>query len=96
MGIGEAHAAKIGHGVALHPHDVIQNPVAQVLQDAAHPIDVVIRPDNPKRARGFEHPPALTKPLAREVIIRREAFKLIPVLGDPVHLADVRAPKVAL
>lgn len=96
MGIGEAYPAEVGHGVALDPHDVVQDPVAEILQDATHAVDIVIRADHPQRSGGFEHAPALAEPPAREVVVSFKAFKLIPILGDPVHLADIRTPEVAL
>jgi len=96
VGIGETYAAEVWHGVALDPHNVIQNPVAQVLQDAAYAVDIVIRPNYPKRSGGFEHSPALAEPPAREVIVGFKAFEFIPVLGNSIHLADVRPPEITL
>ena len=96
MGVGEADAAEIWHWVALDPNDVVENPVTEVLQDAADAVDVMVGTDHPKRSGGFEHTPAFAEPLAREVIVDFEAFELVPILGDPIHLADVRPPKVTL
>jgi len=96
MGIGEAYPAEVGQGVALDPHDVLQDPAAEILQDATNAVDIVIRTDHPKRSGGFEHSPALAEPPAREVIVGFKAFEFIPVLGNSIHLADVRPPEITL
>ena len=50
MGIGEAHASEVGHGVDFDPYDVIQNPETQVLQNSANAVNIMIGPNHPNRA----------------------------------------------
>ena len=51
--VGEAPAAEVRHRVGLTPDDVVENPVAQVLEDGADAEDVVVAADHPERPSGF-------------------------------------------
>ena len=53
MRIGETGAAKIGHGVGFAPDDVVEDPKAQILQNRADTVDIVIAADDPQSAIGF-------------------------------------------
>ena len=53
MRVGKALAAEVRHRVRLAPDDVVQDPIALVLQLGAHPEHVVIRADDPNRTVWF-------------------------------------------
>ena len=60
--IGEARAAEIGHRVGLAPHDVVEDPEAQILQSRAEAVDIVIAADHPQSAIRLQNAPALRQP----------------------------------
>jgi hypothetical protein len=59
VGVGEPGALEVRHRVGLAPDDVVQNPVAQVLDRDAQAEDVVIAADDPDRALVLQDPAAL-------------------------------------
>ena len=95
MRVGEAAAAEVRHRVGLAPHDVVQDPEAQVLQDGADAEDVVIGTDHPQGTRGLQDAAAFRKPALGEAVIGLEAFELVPVVVNRVDLALVRARETA-
>ena len=96
MGVGEAHAPKIGHRVAFYPHHVIQDPIAQFLQAVANGKYIVITAYHPQGAGRFKHSLALSQPLAGKALVGRQTLKFIPVLIHRVHLAHIGAPEFVL
>jgi hypothetical protein len=96
VGVGEAHAAKVGHRVVFDPDHIVENPKAEVLQDSPHAIDIVIRADDPQRAGVFQHPAAGREPGAGEGVVFGETAELVPGVVDRVDLALVGAVQVVL
>ena len=85
MRVGEPLAAKVRHRVGLAPDDVVQNPVAQVLQNGADAKDVVIAADDPQAAVGLQHALGGFQPVMRELVIGAEILELVPIV---VHAVD--------
>src|SRR3546814_14960273 len=48
--VGEAGALEIGHRVRLAPHDVVEDPIAIVLERGADAENIVIAADHPDRS----------------------------------------------
>jgi hypothetical protein len=96
MRIGKAHPAEIGHGVVLDPDDIVQDPEIQILQDGPHPVNIVVRADDPDGAGILEHPPAGLQPGAGEGVVLGEAGEAVPLVVDGVYQAVVRTPQLAL
>jgi hypothetical protein len=94
--IGEAPPAKIRHRIRLAPHDVVENPEAQVLQDRADAKNVMIRADHPQRRLTLHHAPARDEPSAREVVVGDKARELVPVVVDCIDARVVGTLEVAL
>ena len=57
---------KLGMGLDLAPHHVVQNPEAQILQDRADAENVVIGADHPDRAGRLQHAARRAQPVAGE------------------------------
>ena len=93
--IGEPGAAKVGHRVGLAPHDVVQDPEAQVLQHRAHAIDVVIAANHPQRAIGLQHAAAFGQPAPGEGVVGAEAVEPVPIVGHRIHVAAVGPIEIA-
>ena len=101
--VGEALALEVRHRVGLAPHDVVQQPEAEVLQRRADAEDVVVAADHPQRALGLEHAPRRAEPGAGEGIVARKACpegirglgELVPVVVDRVDAAVVGTQKLA-
>ena len=96
MSVRKAHPSKVGHGIRLDPHDVVQEPESQILHDRPDAINVVIRADNPDRTRLFQHTQTCGEPLAREFIIFLEIAELIPTIVDRIHFGHVGAVEIVL
>ena len=96
MGVGEAAAAEVGHGVGLAPDDVVQDPEAEILQDASDAEDVVIGADDPDGAVLLQQAAALAEPGAGEAVVFGEVGEAVPVVVDAVHQAVVGAAEFAL
>ena len=95
MRIGEARAAEIGHRVRLAPDDVVEDPEAQVLQDRADAVDVVIAADDPQPAIGLEHALGLGQPFAGEIVVDLETVELVPVIGHRIDVAAIGPVEIA-
>ena len=98
MCIRESHPAEVRRGIRLDPDDVVEDPITEVLQDRAHPKDIVIRTDHPDRAGILKHTAAGGQPGAGEDIVLFEAVELIPGLHHAVLRAsysDERDPAKA-
>ena len=95
MRVCEAAAAEVRHRIGLAPNDVVQDPVAEVLQDRAHAIDVVIAADDPERAVGFQQTPRPREPVVREAVVVGEARELVPGIVDAIDPRIVRAQEFA-
>ena len=95
MGVGETPAAEIRHRIGFSPDHVIENPVAQVLQDGADAENIVIGADHPKRPIGLQGAAAFGEPGPGEFIIGGKARKLVPVVVNRIDLALVRPRQVA-
>ena len=95
VGIGEAGAAEVRHRVGLAPDHVVQDPVAEVLQDGADPVDVVVGADHPERAVVLQHAPRRAQPGAGEVVIGCEVGELVPPRVDAVDAGVVGPVQLA-
>lgn len=93
VGIGKTYPAKVGHGIGFYPNNVVQNPIAQVLQDAPDAVDIVIGADYPQGTGGLEDTPALCQPGFGEFIISVEILELVPRFVNAIHLGVVGAPE---
>ena len=87
--IGEALAAEVRHRVGLAPDDVVQDPVAEILQRAPDPEDVVVGADDPEGRVRLHHAAAGGEPVAREGVVGCEGRELVPVVVDGVDAALV-------
>ncbi len=96
VGVGEAAAAEIRHRVGLAPDHVVEDPEAEILQQRADAEDVVVGADDPKGGGGLHYAAAGEQPGAGEIVIGREARKLVPIVVDRVDLRIVRALEVVL
>ncbi len=94
--IGEAAAAEIRHRVGFPPHDVVEDPEAEILEYRTDAENVVIRADDPQRGARLHHPSASDKPGAREIIISGEAREFVPVIVDGIDAGIVGTLEVAL
>ena len=101
--VGEALALEVRHRVGLAPHDVVQQPEAQVLQRRADAEDVVVAADHPQRALGLQHAARRGQPGAGEGIVARKTCperirgigELVPVVVDGIDAAVVGPQKLA-
>ena len=93
--IGEARALEIRHRIGLAPDDVIEDPEAGILEDAADAENIVIAADHPDGAIRLEHAARLLHPLPGEEVIIVETADLIPVIIDRVDLGIVGAVQIA-
>ena len=83
VGVGEAPAAEVRHGVGLAPDHVVQDPVAQVLQDRADPEDVVVAADHPERAVVLQHAARRGQPGLGEGVVGRRSSKRSQASSTP-------------
>ena len=90
MRIGEPTPTEVRHRIGLAPHDVVEDPKAEILQDRADAEDVVVGADYPDRAVLAQHAPAFAQPLPRERVIGGEILELVPVVIHGVDQAIVR------
>jgi len=95
MGVGETPSAEIRHRIGFAPDHVVENPVAQVLQDGADAEDIVIGADHPQRPVGLQGAAAFGEPCPGEFIIGGKARKLVPMVVNRVDLALVGPRQVA-
>ena len=89
MRIGEPPAPEIGHGIGLAPHDVVENPEAEILQDGADPENIVIGADDEDRRVRLHRALRRREPVAGKAIVIGERGEFIPVVIDRVHFALV-------
>ena len=87
MGVGEPSTAKVRHGIVFPPNNIIEHPVAQILQRRADPKDVMIASNDPKRSVGLKHPAGSSQPIPAELIIGGKTLKLIPVIVNGIYWA---------
>ena len=74
-------------------HHVIENPVAQILQNRADAVDVVIGAADPERAGVLENMAAGRQPLPRKPVVLGETGELIPGVVDAIHMRQVGTPE---
>ena len=96
MGVGEPSTAKVRHGIVFPPNNIIEHPVAQILQRRADPKDVMIAANDPKRSVGLQHPAGSSQPIPAELVIGGKALKLIPVIVNGIYLGIVRPMQFSL
>ena len=97
MGIGEAAAPEIRHRVHLAPHHVVQDPVAQVLQDRAYAENIVVGlPITHKAPLGLRMRRHSDEPCLGEIVIAGKVRELVPVVINCIDLALVGARQVAI
>ena len=96
MGVGETPALEIGHRVALAPDDIVEDPEAELLEDGADAVDIVIGADDPQRAVVLQQSLGGLEPFAGEAVIVGEARELVPALGDAVDDGVVGAAQFGL
>ena len=94
MGIGEAGATKIRHRIGFAPNNIVQNPIAEILQGRADAENIMIRADNPQRAGRLQHPLGLAQPRAGEAVISREIVKFIPIIGHRIDFGRIGAVQI--
>src|SRR4029453_12495261 len=73
VGIGEADAPEVGYGVHFRPRDVVEDPVAFVLEEVPDAVDVVVGADDPDAPGGGQDAPALLQPALGEAVVLGEA-----------------------
>ena len=89
VGIGEAGALEIGHGIGLAPDHIVENPEAHILHRRTDAEDVVIGADYPQRTVGLQNPPRLGQPFAGELVIGRKTVEFVPGVSDRVDMAAI-------
>ena len=94
--VGKTAPAKVRHGIRFAPHDVIEDPKAQILQDRPDAEDIVVRPDHPERRRALHDAPAGDQPGAGKIVVGGKARELVPGVVDRVDARIVRTLEVAL
>ena len=92
MGIGEADASEIWHGVCFNPDTLVEYPVAQVHQDSANPIDIVITANHPNSTGILQYTTAGLKPVLGEFVVLRKICKAVPFVIHGVNLGEVGPP----
>ena len=85
VGVGQPFATEVWHWVGFAPDDVVENPEALVLQLVAHAEHVVIGADDPDCAVWFQKASGRSEPFAGELVIDREAIKLVPCIIDRIN-----------
>ena len=96
MRVGEAAAAEIRHRIGFAPDDVVEDPEAEILQQRADTVDVVIGTDHPERGIRLHRPAAGDEPGAGEIVIGGETGKFVPIVIDGVDARIVGTFEVAL
>jgi hypothetical protein len=96
VGIGEAHTAKVGHGIIFDPRHIVEDPVVEVLQDLADAVDVVIRADDPQCAGVFQDPAATGEPGVGEPVVLLEVVELVPVVVHRIDVGLIGTPELLL
>src|SRR5258706_8198335 len=96
VGVGEAHAAEVRHGVALNEDNVVEKPEIKILKYCPYTINIMVGSDHPDRAGVFEQPTARRKPIVREAVVCREVVEAIPGVVDRVDLGHIGAPEILL
>src|SRR5512144_602687 len=94
--VGEAPAAKVRYRVSLAPDDVVENPVAQVLEDGAHPEDVVVAADHPQRPVRLQQSARSSEPGPGEAVVGFEIVESVPGVLDAIDPAVIRTAQLAL
>ena len=95
MGIRETPTSEIRHRIGFDPNDVVEDPITEILQGRADTIDVVVAPDDPKRAVVLQDAVALVEPLPRELIVGVKPVEFVPILFHAVDPAIVRPTQFA-
>ena len=95
MGVGEARAPEVGHRIGLAPDDVVQDPEFRVLQQRADAVDIVVAADHPNGAVVLQDAARFGQPLAREIVVCRQAVELVPIVVASIDLAAFGPEKVA-
>ena len=91
VGVGKPPAAKVRHRVGLAPHDVVEDPEAEVLQDRADAKDVVVGADDDERRVALHQSTRGAEPAARKSIVFGKVGEFVPVVVDGVDKTLVRA-----
>lgn len=53
VGIGKADSPELRHGIRFYPDHIVQNPIAQIQQNRADAVNIVVGTDHPDGARVF-------------------------------------------
>ena len=96
VGVGEAAAAEIRHRIGLAPHDVVEDPEAEVLENRPDAKDVVIGADDNEGGVRLHQPPRCAEPAPREGVVFGEVGELVPSIVDRVDEALIRPGESAL
>ena len=80
MRIGEARATKIRHRIGFAPNNIVQNPIAEILQRRADAENIMIGADDPKRAGRLQNALRFAQPSAGESVISGEIVEFVPLI----------------
>ena len=95
MRIGEARAFEVRHRIGFTPDNIIEDPEAQILQDRAYSVDIVIAADDPQSAIGLQDTLGLDQPVPGELVVQLKTVELVPVISDCIHFAAIGAVQIA-
>jgi hypothetical protein len=95
MRVGEACAAEVRHWIGFAPNDVVEDPVAEILQRGAAAKDVMVAADHPEGAVGLQDTARFLEPGAGESVILCEARKFVPIVIDRIDSAAFGTEQVA-
>ena len=95
MGVGEAPAAEIRHRIGLAPHDVVEDPEAEILHDRADAKNIMVRADDENGGVVLHRPARGGKPTLGETVVIGERGEFVPVVVHRVDFALVRAGQAA-
>ena len=95
MCVGKASATEIWHRVGFTPNHIIQNPIAQILQQTPKTKNIMVAANNPQGAVIFEDTPAFFQPCLTQLIISSETVKLVPVIIYRINNRLIRPGQIA-
>ena len=91
MGICETAATEIRHRVGLAPHNIVQHPEIEILNDPAETVDIVIAANHPERTVRLQDAARFGQPGHRESVVGGKAVKLVPVILNAGDSRMIRA-----
>src|SRR6185312_9155770 len=95
MRVGETLAVEIRHRIGFAPDDVIQNPIAEILQHGTDAEDIVVAANYPQTAIRFQHTLSSFEPVMGELVISFEVTEFVPIIILAADARSFRAMQIA-